>query len=460
MDPDDQVIQAEEVSTKRPTYHKYFFYPLIALLIVSGVALGYYSQLYFRKGSGTIPVFTKKAEIAPTKMPKEDSLKSFVGKQVLFDSLQNFDDLTREDLPNFTDVRLVEPYEGMTLIMGFGRIAMYDKSEKKYVSMSDKTLSCATSAALIGKTLYVGCNSEEFAGPHRMFEIDMATRKITKAYLSTTFFGKLYNAVNLKFATVETMLWGSSWDGVFKYDTVNKKLTVYSYEDLHFPKHDSTWNVSTDCQKAFLYREKDLIKVLSQCDHTATYNEADDSWTTVHDPTNTLPPKINRTAEDFGLDLPSFVTYSDVRAGKRYLFTKNAVYTLVKGSFPLRLFDISGSYHNPYFGYVTLDENYAIIFGTFEGWPDMETAKTKLGDVDSFALIDLKTGSSTDLIKSSGLANEPYDNYVGLGQYWENSSFKEEGGSISLYKDGERIFSVNTLEKKITFTIPSPTPTP
>ncbi|KXK09193.1 MAG: hypothetical protein UZ21_OP11001000251 [Microgenomates bacterium OLB22] len=197
MDQEDQIVH-QDVS-ESSTSHRNLAYPLIALLIVCGLVIGYFSQVYFGNNNRTLSQVIKKTEIAPTEKPDADPLKSLVGKQVLFDSLQNFDDMTNEDLPNFTDVRVVEPYEGLTLIMGFGRIALYSVAERKYVKMSDKTLSCATSAGLIGQRLYVGCNSETFAGPHRIFEIDMTTGKIARAYLSTSFIGKKYNAVNLKF---------------------------------------------------------------------------------------------------------------------------------------------------------------------------------------------------------------------------------------------------------------------
>ncbi|KXK09194.1 MAG: hypothetical protein UZ21_OP11001000252 [Microgenomates bacterium OLB22] len=257
-----------------------------------------------------------------------------------------------------------------------------------------------------------------------------------------------------------TILWGSSWDGVFKYDTVTKKLTLYSYDDLQFPEDDPTWNRGTTCRKAFLYKEKGLIKVLSQCDHTATYNEADDSWTTIHDPNNTLPPKINRTAKDFGLDLPSFSAFSDIRSGRRYLFNEEAVFTLEEDSFPVKVFDLVTKIRGgapPHIGFVSSDERYALIFSDLVLGPHTDVADYTLGDIASFTLIDLTTGSSTDLIANSGLGPRPAEDYIRFGQYLEDSTFREEGRNISLYNENDRILSVNTLEKKIAFTIPSPT---
>src|SRR3972149_9654313 len=61
----------------------------------------------------------------------------FSNKQALVSYIPNFDNLTFNDLPNFSDFRDIHDYNGHLLVIGLDRIVEYDKENNKFVRIND-----------------------------------------------------------------------------------------------------------------------------------------------------------------------------------------------------------------------------------------------------------------------------------------------------------------------------------
>lgn len=173
-------------------------------------------------------------------------------QQVLVSYVPNFDNLTLDDLPDFSDIRDVYDYNGNTLVVGYNRIVEYNTASNMYVRVNDpKVLGCINSSAKIDNFLYISCNShypenkqlpnDKSVVASSVYKIDLETGKIIKKYFGNELesdpdliannefvFKTKGLRSNLHLGSRGNTLYMASWDGVEKMDILSGKISLYS----------------------------------------------------------------------------------------------------------------------------------------------------------------------------------------------------------------------------------------
>lgn len=368
----------------------------------------------------------------------------------LISTVDNFETLSLDDLPNFTDIRNVYPYKSSLIIVGAKKVMEYDPLTKTILRINTSTLACAHASAKIDNFLYVGCFINNWQSPSRIYKVNLESGEIENTYEADKLTG--WPLINISLASQGKILWGSSREGVFKLDTISNKVDLYELASLKFQqsREDST----IICRAvALIAVENNQVKVFEgNCDKTSIYNEQNNNWD-ISTEKASLPTRINKSEKDFKIDIPNFVAYSEIIGNKRYLFADDGIYILYKNALPTKLFDTSITYmsYAPR-AYITKNNDYALLVDNAYSIGESYSDKL-LVDTISVNLINLETGEVTNLVKNHSNAQTfisqlNFDNLFMFNR--EDNTFREENSNISLWSiDNRQILTVDIRSKTL-----------
>jgi len=357
--------------------------------------------------------------------------------------ISNFETLKNDDLPNFYDVRGVYPYKKSLIIMGVNKIIEYDSISKKTLRINTKPLSCAYSSAVIDNYLYIGCNGYSSDDPSTIFKVNLDSQEIEKTYGAVDLTG--WNLTNIELSSHGKTLWGSSWQGVFKLNTVTDKPELYRPESLNFLKTKD--GLENTCGAPnFIIVENNQVKVLGEnCDNITIYDEKNNAWTPSVEKAY-LASRINKSAKDFGLDLPYYSSFSDIVNNKRYLFSENAIFTLSKHGLPEKIHSIQqkGKYSPAGKVYITKDEKYAVIISSDYEGPDRIHPR-KMSDALLVNLIDINTGNTMNLTDTRPeLSHIATDKDIEIIDQIYNSKYVADGPTLKVIaSNNQELLKIN-----------------
>lgn len=354
-----------------------------------------------------------------------NKLQSTSNNQALVNHVPNFDNLTLNDLPNFSDFRDIHDYNGHVLVIGLNRIVEYDKEKNEFIRVSDpKVLGCIYDSTRIDKFLYVSCNSHFPDGKFlpeaktivasAVYKIDLDSGKIIKKYFgdelpleqpidfnSGSVFDMKGARANLALGSRGNILYMSSWDGVEKMDTKTEKITIYSKP-------------------------------------------------------NELKPGNELSGAGLGIPIgisspiktPEFKSISPLHDSKYYILASDGIYILMEGQFPQKIIDYKIDATDISKSTFSKDGQYLVFIG-----PALESNQ---GQILSYGvnvyLVDINKQSLIDLSKVvKGVKNSKTESLSDqISDKINNGYFEEDNGVISL-KDRENklILSLKLTNQKL-----------
>lgn len=363
--------------------------------------------------------------------------------------IPNFENLTIEDLPNFSDVRMVAPYKDRKIVMGYGLIIDVDASGKLY-RINAPEFNCAFSAVVVGTSLYTTCNETEkmqftpdgqiVSSVSTVVRIDLDSGKIEERLDMNALTGVQH--VNLKLESKGDDLWGGSRAGAFRYNTTSKQMTFFPSEIIFAGKQARCFDIG------HIAIENDMPVVFSQnCEVISSFDASAQAWSS-KDVANELPKRLNLTLKDFGLTLPAYGAISPIVNGKRYVFASDGVYALKKDGFPEKKLAMDLEVLAQDNAFVDPDEKYAIAISNAFGGPRMDVPA--LWEGLEVYLITLADGIKTELMSTFPGKNDPATAYNGtIEELWKEIQFAKEGDIVRVMNDtGEEALLVIDVAKK------------
>jgi hypothetical protein len=342
-----------------PVAKKPFRFLLYFFILFFGTVLGFI--IHDRITGGTNPekeIISEKPSVTPKPSDTSDL--------ALIPYIPNFDSLTVEDLPNMTDTRGIYPYNSRYIVASVGKVIEYDDKSEMIVRVNNPSvLPCIFSTALIGDNLYVTCNdvnvdaNGKWIGKATLSRINLTSGKITKRYFESD----TKTRINFWVTSLGTDLWGSSWDGVFKMDTITDTVTEYSSQSLGFPNY----------RPSNIYVKDNALRVHfaggdNNPGSVEVYDANSDSWKQLPDSYEAVHA-VNEAPSVGGKSFPYYVAVSPRFDDMYYVYARDAVYTLKRSGFPVKfknLVGTIGSIIEPSV-YVSADKQYSVIIGSVDG---------------------------------------------------------------------------------------------
>lgn len=192
---------------------------------------------------------------------------------LLSEQVDNFDNLTLEDLPNLTDIRGIFRYKDKLIIGGLNRIVEYDPVQKKITRMNNKLLGCIDDFEVVGNELFVACHnpiSNSVTNLNGIYKINLESGKLIQKFIEGE--NNFPGVVNATFAFKDGHLWVGAYQGVFKLNLKTNEITSYTPTQL-----------GTDCDWPRMYANENYVWTVPQsggsCGAVASvYQPESDTW--------------------------------------------------------------------------------------------------------------------------------------------------------------------------------------
>jgi len=351
LQPQENVESLNKEKKRRPQI-LFFISCCILLMCFIGYAIVSNQRII----SPEIPLVN--ATITPT-----IQTNTFKGGNAFIDMIPNFDTLQVSDLPNMTDVRDIYTFGNSYIIASLNKIIDVDMTthQIKRVNNPD-TLGCVYSTAKVDKYLYIACNVDgTFEGQNILTKVDLETGEMIKEY----FINDSLRRTNLKVIALDTVVWGSSWDGVFALDTTTEKLSNFSLKEMGFYE---------GCVPEGIRIINDAVTIsishrINCFEGAMTYDKNTNSWIKIPDVENL---EVNQKQIIDDLKLPNYVSVSNQVNNSYILVSTDGLYTLQRNEFPEKILSfpkskLNGLNYYSYSSYVDPEKHFVVVIGVSRG---------------------------------------------------------------------------------------------
>jgi len=416
------------------------FYPILLLvvsLILVGSITGYIIGSKRRVVIPTTPSFvTTPSLFQPNTL---NTTNAFIRE------IPNFSALQATDLPYMEDTRGIYKYNDNYIITSVDRIIEFNPISKQIVRMNNPSvLGCVFSTAKVDTYLYVTCNDGDLVGNNvgksKMAKIDLETGKIVKVY----FTDDALKRINLWITALGSIVWGSSWDGIFVLDTATDQIQNISVADIGYP----------GCYPDKIYvKNNKIVELITDDPHCpgggiAQYDEQNKKW--IKGPyTNESVNETNQIPTVGGYTMPRYLAVSNLVDNTYILLSEMELFTLQKNEFPKPelVFPKPMLANGSVRVYVEPKARFVVAVGAYQGMEEPST----LASAVTIMVIDRTTKQISYLTDQSTLPSD-----ISLSQLWtlfqENTAFVPSDNGVQITHENATIATIDFSPAGVVFT--------